>query len=70
MNDVAEIKVTAMGYGQMSFYGALTKGLEEVELKTMQNEKCFEYYNDESDLEINSTQICANDPEELGRDTW
>lgn len=69
-DDDDEVLVTAMGYGQTSFAGKTSKILEEAQLKTMNLERCNNIYSDEGENELLSSQICAYDPEGIGRDTW
>lgn len=70
INDESEIDVTILGYGKVSYLGMVARILQEAELKTMKNEECRKAYSDEDGIEISESQICANDPEELGRDSW
>lgn len=67
--DFEKTRVTILGYGKTSFQGFESKGLQIAFLKTMTNKDCETYYEDD-DIELVDSQICANDPEKQGRDTW
>lgn len=45
-------------------------GLLTAQLKTMKNDECNLILKDQIDDDIIESQLCAHDPERLGRDTW
>lgn len=65
---LGEVNVKVYGYGQTSFSGGVSEVLQTVRLKTIKNENCSKFYEEETD--IISSQLCAHDSEKKGRDTW
>ncbi|XP_012156805.2 serine protease snake-like [Ceratitis capitata] len=55
--------VTAIGYGNTKFAGLSSPNLMKAELKTIPNQECAKYYEQDN---IIYSQLCANDPVRKG----
>lgn len=62
--------VEVLGYGKTGNNAEVSKTLQLAELNISNKKDCAKIYQDEDDIEIIESQICARDTAKLGRDTW